>query len=185
MMHKAISIMIVAAALLLASAACGAEFGKERPIAITVGSEQLQPAIDGHIVAWADNRSGNYDIFMYDLETGLGRWVCIDPFFQLNPAVSGERIVWQDMRSGNGDIYLYDVVNRTESAVITAPGNQTQPDISGDRVVWADDRDGTYRIYLYDLNTKDEKTISSGKGSRSNPRSTKTRLSGWINVQAI
>ncbi|HPW72322.1 MAG TPA: hypothetical protein PKZ03_00225, partial [Methanothrix sp.] len=63
-----LSIMIIA--LLLAGMASGVEFGKERPIAIIAG-EQMQPALDGHIVAWSDNRSGNYDIFMYDLETGL------------------------------------------------------------------------------------------------------------------
>lgn len=150
-MHKAIRLLIITAALLLAGAASGADFGKERPIAIIVGSEQLQPAIDEYVVAWSDNRSGNYDIFMYDLETGLERWVCIDPFFQISPAVSGERIVWQDMRSGNGDIYMYDVINKTESAITTAEGNQTQPDISGNRVVWADDRKGTYQIHLLDL----------------------------------
>ena len=93
-------ILILAAALLFAGAACGAEWGKERPVAIIAGSAQEQPAIDGHIVAWADNRSGNYDIFMYDLETGLERWVCVNPFIQVHPSVSGERIVWQDMRSG-------------------------------------------------------------------------------------
>src|SRR5665647_1847207 len=100
-MQKAILILIITAALFYTSAASGAEYGKERPIAIVVGSEQMQPATDGHIVAWSDNRSGNYDIFMYDLETGVERWVCINPFFQINPAVSGERVVWQDMRSGN------------------------------------------------------------------------------------
>ena len=141
-MQKAILILIMTAALLFMGAASGADFGKEHPIAIVVGSEQEQPAIDGHVVAWADNRSGNYDIFMYDLETGLEKWVCINPFFQITPAVSGERIVWQDMRSGNADVYMYDVVNRTESPVTTSPGNQTQPDISGDRVVWSDDREG-------------------------------------------
>ncbi len=126
-MQKAILILIMTAALLFTSAASGADFGKERPIAIVTGSEQEQPAIDGHIVAWADNRSGNYDIFMYDLETGLEKWVCINPFFQINPAVSGERIVWQDMRSGNADVYMYDVVNRTESPVTTAQGTRPNP----------------------------------------------------------
>ncbi len=105
-MHKASSIMILMAALLLAGAACGAEWGKERPVSIWPGSQQEQPAIDGHIVAWSDNRSGNYDIFMYDLETGHESWICINPFFQISPAISGERIVWQDMRSGNSDIYM-------------------------------------------------------------------------------
>ena len=79
--------MIITAAFLYAGAACGAEYGKERPITVLSGSEQIQPSIDGHIVAWSDNQSGNFDIFMYDLETGLDRWVCINPFFQINPAV--------------------------------------------------------------------------------------------------
>ncbi len=99
-MHKADFIVIVAAALLLAVASSGVEYGKERPIAITLGSEQEQPSIDGHIVAWSDNRSGNFDIFMYDLETGHEKWVCINPFFQLNPVVSGER-----MRAYTSELY--------------------------------------------------------------------------------
>jgi beta propeller repeat protein len=56
--------IMYATMLLFAGAAMGTDFGKERPIAVVVGSEQWQPAIGGHIVAWADNRSGNYDIFM-------------------------------------------------------------------------------------------------------------------------
>src|SRR5512136_717234 len=103
--------LLLVAAVLVASAASGADWGKERPIAIVAGSEQEQPAIDGHIIAWADNRSGNYDIFMYDLETGLERWACVNPFLQVHPAVSGERIVWQDMRSGKADIYMYDTIS--------------------------------------------------------------------------
>jgi len=133
-MQKESLIMIMMAALFIAGTASGAEFGKERPVAIVTGSEQEQPAIDGHIVAWSDNRSGNYDIFMYDLETGLEKWVCINPFFQLNPAVSAERIVWQDMRSGNGDVYMYDVVNRTESAITVAPG--TRPNQTSAASTW-------------------------------------------------
>src|SRR5512146_760999 len=135
-MSKPSLVLIMMTALFLAGAVSGAEWGKERPVAIWAGSEQEQPAIDGHMVAWADNRSGNYDIFMYDLETGLESWVCINPLYQLSPAVSGERIVWQDMRSGLADIYMYDVINRTEIAVSTAEGNQTQPEISGNLVVW-------------------------------------------------
>ena len=117
-------ILILVAAMLFAGAASGADWGKERPIAIVAGSAQEQPTIDGHIVAWADNRSGNYDIFMYDLETGLERWVCVNPFIQVHPSVSGERIVWQDMRSGKADIYMYDAVSRTESIVASGKGQQ-------------------------------------------------------------
>jgi TolB protein len=119
------SILILVAMLLLTGIALGADWGKERPIAVAAGSLQEQPAIDGHVVAWADNRSGNFDIFMFDLETGLERWVCINPLFQVSPAVSGDKIVWQDMRASNADIYIYDVVSRTESIVTSEAGNQT------------------------------------------------------------
>ncbi len=78
--------MMVAAALLFAGLAVGIEWGKERPIAIVAGSQQEQPAIDGHIVAWSDNRSGNYDIFMYDLETDHGE---MDMHRSILPAQSG------------------------------------------------------------------------------------------------
>ncbi|HNR58342.1 MAG TPA: hypothetical protein PKJ51_07785, partial [Methanothrix sp.] len=101
------TIILFAAALLLAGVASGLSGGKERPIC-TSGGLQGQPAIDGHIVAWADNRSGNFDIFMYDLETGTERGVSFYAGHQDHPAVSGNRIVWQDMRFGESDIYLYD-----------------------------------------------------------------------------
>ncbi|MDD5768594.1 MAG: biopolymer transporter Tol, partial [Methanothrix sp.] len=116
-------IVLLTAALLLAGVASGLSGGKERPIS-TLGSLQEQPAIDGHIVAWADNRSGNFDIFMYDLETGTERGVSFYPGYQDHPAVSGNRIVWQDMRSGESDIYLYDYATREEMPITTAPGNQ-------------------------------------------------------------
>ncbi|MDD1758828.1 MAG: hypothetical protein LUQ22_08875, partial [Methanotrichaceae archaeon] len=163
-------ILIIVATLLLAGSAHGVDWGKERPIVVSSGAAQEQPDIDGHIIVWADNRSGNYDIFMYDLETGLERWVCINPLFQISPAVSGERIVWQDMRSGNADIYMYDAVNRTETSITTAEGNQTQPDISGNYVIWSDDRDGASNIYLYDLKTRMEKRISSSQNDQIEPK---------------
>jgi hypothetical protein len=65
-MHKAIFIMIMTAALLYVGAAGGADYGKERPIAVLVGSEQIA-ATDGHIVPGRQQK-GNFDIFMYDVK---------------------------------------------------------------------------------------------------------------------
>ena len=129
---------------------------------------QENPDIDGIHVVWQDNRSGNWDIYMYTLEHTFTPETQItnNPASQVNPAISGDKIVWQDNRNSNWDIYMYDIITKAETQITNNAANQENPDIDGNIIVWQDSRNGTIpQIYLYNLTSQTEKCISSATPS--------------------
>src|SRR5205823_1541464 len=76
-----------------------------------VTGRQVEPAIDGQIVAWTDYRNdperGN--IYVYDLSTRREFPLGTQAAHQAQPAVSGQTVVWQDWRSGQAQIYARDL----------------------------------------------------------------------------
>ncbi|HWQ50027.1 MAG TPA: PKD domain-containing protein [Methanosarcina sp.] len=102
---------------------------------------------------WADDRNGNWDIYMYDLSTKKERRITTNPSDSYCPAIYGNRIVWMDLRNGNSDIYMYDLSTSTETQVTTNKLGQGWPDIYGDRIVWDDYRNGNSDIYMGAIST--------------------------------
>ena len=93
---------------------------KERAVCVNAAIQE-RPAIDGYRIVWQDKRSGNYDIYMKDLLTGLETPICTALGDQMYPDISGDIIVWQDHRSGHWDIYTYDLRSATLSVVLSGP----------------------------------------------------------------
>ncbi|MBI4827042.1 MAG: hypothetical protein HY807_11600, partial [Nitrospirae bacterium] len=124
-----------------------ADSDKEIPVIVGSGF-RYTPKISGNIIVWSEYKDGNYDIYMYDITTGVETRVTTDPAEQGSPDVSGNRIVFDDERNGNWDIYLYDISTGTETRITNNPANQYQPVISGDYIVWVDTRNGNEDIYM-------------------------------------
>ncbi|RXE56707.1 hypothetical protein ABH15_00555 [Methanoculleus taiwanensis] len=116
-------------------------------------ADQVNPDISGDLVVWQDNRSGNSDIFRYNLTDGAVTQITTDPADQANPAVSGvsRLIVWEDNRNGDWDIFWYSPFSGEEFPVTTAPGDQRYPSIAFQYVCWQDNRNGTWTAYVADL----------------------------------
>ena len=143
-------------------------------VEITTGpnSDCYSPDVFWTKIVWHDRRNGNYDIFLYDISTGVETPIVSLPTIQTNPAISGNRIVWEDYRNGNVDIYLHDLDTATETQITTNSLEQSRPAISGDRIVWMDRRNyspDAYDIYLYDLSTGTEIKIAGGTYDQQNP----------------
>jgi len=115
---------------------------------ITVASRKGCPAISGLRVVWADNRSGNFDIYMLDLNTMIEQAIVTGPAVQTEPATDGGRVVWRDHRNGNGDIYMLDLSSMTETQITSNSALQFEPAISGTVIVWTDRRNGNDDIYM-------------------------------------
>jgi TolB protein len=129
-----------------------------------LSADQVRPSIDGSRLVWFDKRSGNFDLYLYDLSTGLEKVIATNPGSELDslPAIDGNRIVWEDKRNGNSDIYLYDLATGRETQISTRATVQWFPDIAGTTIVWEDARDietNSYDIYLYDLATGEERPV--------------------------
>ncbi|HOT95471.1 MAG TPA: hypothetical protein PK089_09845, partial [Methanoregulaceae archaeon] len=127
---------------------------------------QFTPSVWQDRVVWQDKRNGNWDIFLFNLTTGVETPVCIHPAKQSHPVISGDRIVWVDERNGDPDIYLFDLATGTERPICVQPQTQYDPDIDGEVVVWEDYREGYETagdIYAFDLGTGKEMVICREK----------------------
>ncbi len=130
------------------------------------------PAIDGVIATWKDDRNGNSDIYAQRLSSiGVAQWtangisICSKPLVQRNPNITfdengGAVIVWEDSISGtlndvsaqrisSTGIILWTangVVVSNNIAVQSAPKSTTD-DAGGVIVVWEDYRQGARDVY--------------------------------------
>lgn len=118
-------------------------------------------SIDGNKIVYHDNRNGNFDIYMYDMETRTETRITTNTANQGFPDISGDKVVWHDERNGNHDIYMYDLKTDTERQITTNPAVQREPAISGDKIVWHDNRNGNWDIYMYDVTTNSETQITT------------------------
>jgi beta propeller repeat protein len=116
--------------------------GQVFPICTDAGT-QCNPAIDGDIVVWQDDRNGNWAIYGCNLDALSGTGAA--------PAKSG--------RLGCDDL-------PAEFVVCDAAGNQENPAISGDTVVWQDDASGNWAIYGCDLSQLADRIVSSAARAR-------------------
>ncbi|HEX3013775.1 MAG TPA: hypothetical protein VHO92_05835, partial [Methanobacterium sp.] len=91
-------------------------------------------------IVWEYQRSGNYDIYMYDLSTKKELQITSSPDDQRYPAIYGNRIVWED-NGGQDDgytshgIYMYDISTKKKMK-ISATGSAYNPAIYGNKIVW-------------------------------------------------
>lgn len=145
--------------------------------------EQTRSDVDGNIIVWQDGRAGTcgaWDVWMYDMSTGVEKPVTTADKKQTNPRVSNGIVVYQsdeDCNSdGNSNIYGYDVEADEIFPICTEPGWQGYPDIDGDIVVWVDYRDGD-EIYMYDLASQEETLLTECPGNNYD-----VRISGDIVV---
>jgi len=120
----------------------------------------LNPAISGDYIAWEDQRNGNYDIYLYDIQNPIENGILItdEPSnsTQREPQISGNYLVWSDYRHGESDIYLYNILTGEETRITDLPAPQEAPAIFDNLIVWQDGRntDGNEwdgDIYFYDI----------------------------------
>ena len=127
--------------------------GGERAITLIEGSQE-SPAVSANLIAWQDNRNGNWDIYVCQYNQGNcpERRITTDPATQRNPVVSNSYVVWEDNRNGNWDLYycVYNVATGACPAqqLTSHPADQISLTINGGvRWTWQDNRDGDWDIF--------------------------------------
>ena len=135
---------------------------------ISTGGFSASPDISGDKIVWQDNRSGRWNIYMYDLSTSKETRITTSGS-ATSPFIDGDRIVWIDGRHvenltsvddnyGGHDIYMYDLATKKETRITksTIPadgfGYELSVAISGDKIMWG----GTYFYRIYDIPTHSE-----------------------------
>ena len=131
-----------------------------RHVSPGIDKDEQFPDIWEHFVVWQDDREGDENIYIYDLETDSEIPVAVAEQDQVTPRIEDDVIVWSDMRAGNWDIYACTLDQATgtcinEQAITTDPGDQILPVTQGGMIAWQDQRNDQGDIYYctYDTTT--------------------------------
>jgi len=134
--------LTICAALLLVSVA-GAQGKQCDPGGYTVDAWQLTdgasaagpPATDGSLVVWADSRSGDWDIYAYDLDEEKESAVRVAAGDQTDPVVACGQVYWVDRSGAAPVVWTLDPETDVAVAVSEAGADQLA---AGERwVVWS------------------------------------------------
>ena len=127
------------------------------------------PVTDGRSVYWADDSSGNLDIYAADLESGTQSTVVDGDGNQYDPAVAHGFVAYVDDSSGSPMIMGLDTSSSDGPfAISSEPGEH--PATDGDYVVWSTpNTSDNANIMGYDLSTGTEFTICDAAGAQINP----------------
>ena len=124
-------------------------------------------------IVWTDNRNGNDDIYMKNLQTNQETRITTDPNNQQYPAIYENKVVWMDGRDRMGQqIYMKDLSTGVESPVTDSSirgSSPSRPVIYGNKVVWVDFRNGNFDLYMKDLSTGVESALVVAPYQQLNP----------------
>lgn len=138
---------------------------------ITTSESAISPDIYDDKIVWQDNRSGRWNIYMYNLSTKEETQISTSGSAG-SPDIDGNNIVWIDGRNGENlnhsdpnaggnDIYMYNLTTKEETRITksTIPedgfGYSLGVSIFGDKIIWG----GTYYFRVYNLTTQTEAGI--------------------------
>lgn len=133
--------------------------------------DQDYAAIDGNLVVWQDNRSGNWDIRGINLDNDDEFDVSTRATDERRPSIFNKRVVWEDYRRGASepDIWMRNLETRDTDRV-TENGDSRFPDVSNDYVVYRTGTGDEQRIQVYVIATQQRRNISPRTRITGGPR---------------
>ncbi len=131
-----------------------------------------KPDISEDVVVWGDYRSGNWDIYGYDInDYNINEPndfpIADGSAYQRSVAVSGDTLVFEDTisPSGNSNIGIYNLSTKEDPNYIRLPGGVDWLDIYGEILVWGEYSTSTgTNIYGYDLTQRVEFAVCTKPG---------------------
>ncbi len=136
-----------------------------------------QPGISGNLVVFRRGSYGNWDIWGYDLSTGIKSSITRMEIYEFkpppdHPSIGGHIIAWEDDRLDQKgfDIWGYDLSTGTEFPICTNQNPQWEPAVSDNGIiVWEDERNDSMDIYGFDPSTGSEFPICTQPFTQSRP----------------
>jgi len=130
-------------------------------------SDQLGPTIYKDLIVWQDDRNGNSDVYMYNLNTQEETQITTSKSNQYSIGIYGNNIIWNDWHEGSekGDVYLYNISTSKETRITTNESNKWLPTIYEDKIAWIDFRNGKSDVYMYNLSTSSEIQVTTSEST--------------------
>lgn len=145
--------------------------------------DQTDPTIAGTTIAWADRRTGIFDVVTYDTDGGQEqRLALVVPLpapgtERAQPTLDGQTLAWvttppvDEGGASSGSVTqqqtigAYDLArNRLIPTPNIAPGQFRRPAISGGTIIYSVKRNGQWDVFGYDTATTAEFPIAVGSG---------------------
>jgi TolB protein len=130
-------------------------------------TNQMNPRIFQKTIVYESFQNVNWDIYMYNITSGVETRITANPYAQMSPKIDGDIIVWEDNRNGKWDVYMYDLITQTEQQITTASDDSIDPAISGNCIVYIRNIGpggaGTTHpyVYYYNLSTGNEAQLAT------------------------
>lgn len=118
--------------------------------------DDIKPDIHENYIVWTSGtlpaNSNDFEIFLYDMNTGITTQVTNDNFNDGEPAVYEDTITWEKDENNVATPYIYDIVSGTTTQIPYTYGND--PDIYDDEVVyWGYEINTGWVLKSYNINT--------------------------------
>ncbi|GEM_PF-533420 len=149
-------------------------------------ADQADPVMAGTVIAWADRRTGIFDVVTYDTDEGQEQRLALAVPLpapgteRSQPALDGQTLVWVNTPSPDATPSSTPAATAPQTQTIGAydlthhkviplpnigPGPKRRPSVSGPMIVFGDKRGGDWDIYGYDMTTRTEFPIAVGGGA--------------------
>ena len=121
-----------------------------------------RPVVNGPLIAFSDKRSGDWDIYGYDLATSAEFPIAVGGGSHGYATIGGGTVIYEQYQGGSWDIMGYTVRDKKTFPIAVGPGDQEYPQISGNAVVYVDQGSagGQPALKVFDIETKQTKTIT-------------------------
>lgn len=135
---------------------------------ITSSYSQQGIEADENYIVYKDNTLGNWDVYVYDLNSGISTQISSSEEADINPDVNSDYVVWQSLINEVWQVYIYDFSTGVSQALSESSSHQVSPIISSEWIVWSDFRNGNWDIYGYADGSEYE--LLSGEGDQTQTR---------------
>ena len=151
------------------------------PICVDASSASKNPDIFENMIVWQDNRNGDWDLYIYDLDNpGLGdHSLIIWEGDQIEPAIHENIFAWSDKKPGVTSYNIWWLDNDAgfiESLTDDTDGDQRAPDVYKNKIVWQGADMGNWDIYMYDTTANVITMLTEDPGDQSHPSIWGTRV---------
>lgn len=143
--------------------------GATSTVAVGPG-EQSRPRISGNRIVWQDHRGSDWDIFLYDLSTGI-ETPMTSTWDQYSPSIEGNQLVWvsEGASAGETSIVAYDAASAS-TFLIASTGRPSAPDLGGGAVTYLGWDTGDQKVYRRAITGGTPRIVPVGDGDHRSQR---------------